>query len=64
MLGENLSPKIWTKMPSANQIAVFLKKTKSPEQINEIAWYFACWYQFKKIGCDWQVSQSIWLQVF
>ena len=24
------------------------KWTKSLEQINEIAWFFACWYQFKK----------------
>ena len=24
-------------------------RTKSPEQMNEIAWFFACWDQFKKI---------------
>ena len=32
------------------------KRTKSPEQINEITWYFACWYQFKKI--------KFWLIIF
>ena len=38
MLSKNLVPEIWVKRLSANQIAVFLK---DPEQINEIAWFFA-----------------------
>ena len=25
-----------------------LKSTISAEQINEIAWFFACWYEFTK----------------
>ena len=29
---------------------------KIPEQINEIAWFFACWYQFRKI--------KFWLTIF
>ena len=37
---------------SQSDCSIF-KWTKSPEQINEIALFFACWYQFKKEKIWW-----------
>ena len=49
MFGKNLVPEIWAKMLSASQIAVFLNDWNLQIKSFEIALFFACWYQFKKI---------------
>ena len=42
---ENFVLEIWAKMFSVNQVAGFFNQPY-PEQISEIAWFFACWYKF------------------
>ena len=48
MFGENLVLEICDKM-LYQSVCSISKWTKSLEQINEIAWFFGCQYQFKKV---------------
>ena len=46
---KKLVPEILAKIVAANQIVQIFISAISPERIDEIAWYFACWYKFMKI---------------
>ena len=45
IFGEIFVPEIWAKLFPVNLIAWFSNQ-ESPEQINEIVWFFTCWCKF------------------